>query len=153
MAFSSLCMPQTGALMHFHGGKALVNKPYSSVQTLGGMDHFMGTSSFQFVPSVHWANYKFSHKHIVDPYHKMLAGSDLYQCVQYVLYSVHCAAVTFTDCSRLKWGKTVIFLSVYGDVCHVLYDHTQIQIWGTVWKTELKKEMPLILPWKHTRPK
>lgn len=101
---SSLCMPQTGALTHFHRGKALVNKLYSSLQALGGMSHFMGISLFQLAPSVHWANYKFSHKHILDPYNKMSAGSYLYQCVQYVLYSAHHAADTFTDCSRLKMG-------------------------------------------------
>lgn len=101
-----------------HQDKALVSKLYSSVQSQGGMNQFMGTSVFQFIPSVQHTNYKFRHKHCLGAYHKKLAESDLYQCILYVLYSVHHAAVTFDDCSRLKMQPSGDFyVAVYCNKC------------------------------------
>lgn len=84
-----------------HGGKAPVSKLYSSMEALGGMSHFMGTSAFQLTPSVQYTNYKFNHKNCSEAHHKKLAGSDLYLCILYVLYSAHHAAVTFGNYSSL----------------------------------------------------
>lgn len=138
-----------------HGCKALVSKLYSSMQALGGTSHFTGTSVFQLTPSVQYTNYKFSHKHCLEAHHKKLAGSDLYPSILYVLYSVHHAAVTFDDCFRLKLGQKSDFPeSASWNRYYVLCGYTNmwgIHIWGTFWRTELKKGITLILAWKHPR--
>lgn len=140
-----------------HRGKALVSKLYSSVQALGGMSHFMGTSVLQLAPSVQYTNYKFSHKHCLEAHHKKLAGSDLYPCILYVLYSAQHAAVTFDDCSRLKLGQNSDFpQDFYRNKCHVLCGYTKtwsLHIWSTVWRTDLKRGIALIQAWKHPRPR
>lgn len=101
-----------------HQDKALVSKLYYSVQSRGGMNQFMGTSVFWFVPSVQYTNYKFRHKHCLEAYHKKLAESDLYHCILYVLYSAHHAAVTFDGCSRPKMQPSGDFyVAVYCNKC------------------------------------